>query len=78
MEFSGRTGSRDVWYLPGMLHPEYLESLRKMTPAERLKLSLDLMDLGFAFLYRLPPEEIQRRLDLSRQPWNLPKQGESR
>jgi hypothetical protein len=59
-----------------MVHEEYLEAVRRMQPAERLKLSLDLMDLSWAFLFRHPPEEIQRRLAVSRKPWNPPRSDE--
>jgi hypothetical protein len=55
-----------------MLHSESLDSYRRMTPAERLRIGLDLMDFGWGFLLALPPEERQRRLDLARQPWNPP------
>ena len=46
-----------------------------MTPAERLKIGLDLTDLAWRFLLRLPPAEIQRRLELARAPWNPPPAG---
>jgi hypothetical protein len=49
-----------------------LERLRRLTPAERLRLGLDLTDLAWRFLMRLPPEEAQRRLDLGRERWNPP------
>ena len=55
-----------------MLHEEDLARFRRMTPAERLKIGLDLTDMAWRFLLRLPPEEIQRRLDLGREPWNPP------
>jgi hypothetical protein len=54
-----------------VLRPEDLERFRRMKPEERLKIGLDLTDAGWRFLLRLPPEEIQRRLDLGRQPWNV-------
>jgi hypothetical protein len=44
-----------------------------MKPEERLKIGLDLTDAAWRFLLRLPPAEIQRRLDLGRKPWNVPK-----
>ena len=55
-----------------MLHAEDIERFRRMTPAERLKIGLDLTELSWRFLVRLPPEEAQRRLDLGRVPWNPP------
>jgi hypothetical protein len=56
-----------------MLHPEYLESVRKMTPAERLEIAFSLADMGWRFLRTLPPEEEQRRLRIARgRPWNPP------
>jgi hypothetical protein len=44
-----------------------------MTPEDRLRIGIDLTELAWKFLLRLPPEEAQRRLDLSRQPWSSPK-----
>lgn len=55
-----------------MLSKDDIERFRRMEPAERLKIGLDLTDLAWRFLLRLPPEEIQRRLDLAREPWNPP------
>jgi hypothetical protein len=55
-----------------VLRPEDLERFRRMKPEERLKIGLDLTDAGWRFLLRLPAEEVQRRLDLGRQPWNVP------
>jgi len=55
-----------------MLTKEDVERFRKMKPVERLRIGLDLTDLAWRFLLRLPPEEIQRRLDLAREPWNPP------
>jgi hypothetical protein len=43
-----------------------------MAPADRLRIALDLTDLAWRFLMRLPPEERERRLALSREPWNPP------
>ena len=53
----------------GMLSEQDIERFRRMTPAERLRIGLDLTDLAWRFLLRLPPEEAQRRLDLAREPW---------
>ncbi len=61
-----------------MLHPEYLESLRRISPGDRLRMTLDLMDLGWAFLFLNPPQEIERRLRLARRPWNPPQALERR
>jgi len=56
-----------------MRHPEYVERLKAMTPAERIKIGLDLTDLAWRFLNSLPAEEEQRRLDLMRrEPWDPP------
>ena len=43
-----------------------------MSPAERLKIALDLTDLAWQFLLRLPAEERERRLAIAREPWNPP------
>jgi hypothetical protein len=43
-----------------------------MSPAERLKIGIDLTNLAWRFLMQLPSAEAQRRLDLSREPWNPP------
>lgn len=50
-------------------HPEDLERWRAMSPADRLRIGLELMDMAWLFLQHLPPEEAQRRLDLAREPW---------
>jgi hypothetical protein len=55
-----------------MLHAEYIESLRQMTPEQRFEVADDLMRFAWDCLLLPPPEERQRRLDLSRQPWNPP------
>jgi len=47
-----------------------------MKPEDRLRIGLDLTELAWKFLVRLPPEEAQRRLDLSRQPWSAPNTAE--
>lgn len=61
-----------------MLHQEYLDALRRMKPEERLKIGIDLTDAAWAFLSRLPAQEIQRRLDLGREPWNPPPERPAR
>jgi len=44
-----------------------------MSPEERARVGLDLAAWGWQFLSILPPEERQRRLDLSKaRPWNPP------
>jgi len=63
-------------YHPAMLHEEQIRALRAMTPAERLRIGIDLTDLAWRFLLTLPPEEAQRRLDLEREPWNSPPERE--
>jgi hypothetical protein len=55
-----------------MLHAEYPESLKRMTPEQRFEIADDLTRLAWDCLMLLPPEERQRRLDLARQPWNPP------
>lgn len=56
-----------------MLSEADIDRLRRMTPDERARIAVDLMDLGWRFLLALPAEEAQRRLDLSRRdPWNPP------
>jgi len=61
-----------------MLHAEDIERFRKMTPDERAAIGVDLTDLGWHFLMRLPAEEAQRRLDLARRvPWNPPRPREA-
>jgi hypothetical protein len=55
-----------------MIDERMIESVRRMTPAERLRLGLDLMNFAWRFLDRLPIEERQRRLDLARRPWRPP------
>jgi len=61
-----------------VLHPEDLERFRRMKPEERLKIGLDLTDFAWRFLLRLPPTEIQRRLDLGREPWNPPEKARAK
>ncbi len=55
-----------------MIGPEEIEQLRRMTPAQRIEMGLGLLRLAWAFLANLPAAEVQRRLDLSKQPWNPP------
>ena len=44
-----------------MLSKEQLESYRKMTPGERLEVSMELTAFDLRFLDSLPPEEGLRR-----------------
>jgi hypothetical protein len=56
-----------------MLHPKDIERFRRMSPEERVRIGLDLADLGWQFLLTLTPEERQRRMDLVKaRPWNPP------
>lgn len=50
-----------------MLHPETLEAYRKMTPSERLKLTLEMTRENFRRLLAGPPEIVSRRFDVLRQ-----------
>ncbi len=59
-------------YHSGVLHPEDLERLRRMSPEDRLRIGLDLTDLAWRFLMLLPREEAQRRLELAREAWDPP------
>jgi hypothetical protein len=43
-----------------------------MTAAERLRIGLDLMNYGWKFLERLPPEERARQWKLAQSEWNEP------
>lgn len=49
-----------------MLHPETLEAYRKMTPSERLKLTLEMTRENTKFLLVGPPEIVARRFELLR------------
>ena len=56
-----------------MLRDEDIERFRRMTPDQRARIAVDLTEFGWRFLQTLPPEEAQRRLDLSRRRlWNPP------
>lgn len=46
-----------------MLSPETLEMYRKMTPSERLKLTLEMIRENTPFLLRGTPEEVSRRFE---------------
>ena len=47
-----------------MLDPKDIERYRRMTPAERLRETIALMEFDEALLASLPPEERDRRLRL--------------
>lgn len=49
-----------------MLHPETLEAYRKMTPSERLKLTLEMTRKNFRRLVSGPPEIVARRFEVLR------------
>lgn len=50
-----------------MLSRETLEHYRRMTPSERLRLTLDMIDESLPYLFRGTPEEVDRRFELLRQ-----------
>lgn len=50
-----------------MLHPETLEAYRKMTPSERLKLTLEMTRENFRRLLTGPPNIVARRFEVLRQ-----------
>lgn len=52
--------------------PEEIERFRAMTPAQRLKIGLELTDQKWRELSKLSPAEEQRILDAEREPWNPP------
>ncbi len=43
-----------------MMSPEQLEWYRRMTPKERTRLMLELMDLGWSILRRQGPSAVRR------------------
>ena len=49
-----------------MLHPETLEAYRKMTPSQRLKITLEMTRENTKFLLAGPPEIVARRFELIR------------
>jgi hypothetical protein len=50
-----------------MLSPEAAKRLREMSVADRLRLTLQMIDEGLPFLMRGTPEQVRRRFDLLRQ-----------
>jgi hypothetical protein len=49
-----------------MLSPETLEQYRRMTNAERLKLTLKMIEESLPWLLRGTPEQVDRRFELLR------------
>jgi hypothetical protein len=49
-----------------MLSPERLEEYRKMTPGERLKMSLRMTRENTPYLFQGEPEAVARRFELLR------------
>ncbi|MCX7420825.1 MAG: hypothetical protein NT013_14960 [Planctomycetia bacterium] len=47
-----------------MLHPETLEAYRKMTPSERLKITLEMTRENTPRLLEGPPEIVARRFEV--------------
>jgi hypothetical protein len=50
-----------------MLSDETLERYRRMTNAERLKLTLRMIEENIPYLYRGTPEQVRRRFERLRQ-----------
>ncbi len=49
-----------------MLSRESLEQYRQMTPAERMRLTLRMIDEDLPFLLRGTPEQVDRKFELLR------------
>ena len=49
-----------------MMSREQLEAFRRMSPSERLKLQVALMDAAWEDLEKLPAEEFRRRMEYLR------------
>lgn len=49
-----------------MLHPETLEAYRRMTPSERLRLTLDMTAANTPYLFVGTPDQIDRKFELLR------------
>ena len=49
-----------------MLSPETLEDYRRMTPSERLRLTLEMIRAETPYLLRGTPEQVDRRFELLR------------
>lgn len=50
-----------------MLSPEAAKRLREMSVADRLRLTLQMIDDGLPFLTRGTPDQVRRRFELLRQ-----------
>ncbi|MDA1049667.1 MAG: hypothetical protein O3C40_04185 [Planctomycetota bacterium] len=49
-----------------MLHPETLEAYRRMTPSERLRLTLEMTTANTPYLFLGTPEQVDRKFELLR------------
>jgi hypothetical protein len=49
-----------------MLSPESLEIYRRMTPAQRMKMTLEMIEENWPALFRGPKELVDRRFELLR------------
>lgn len=49
-----------------MLHPETLEAYRRMTPSERLQLTLEMTSANTPYLFLGTPEQVDRKFELLR------------
>ena len=47
-----------------MLHPETLEAYRRMTPGERLQLTLEMIQENTPYLFVGTPEQVDRKFEL--------------
>jgi hypothetical protein len=47
-----------------MLSPETLEEYRRMTPGQRLRMTLDMIEANIPFLSKGSPEVVARRFEL--------------
>ncbi len=49
-----------------MLHPETLAAYRRMTPSERLRITLDMIRGSTPYLFHGSPEQVERKFELLR------------
>jgi hypothetical protein len=49
-----------------MLHPETLESYRRMTPSERLQLTFEMIRANTPYLFIGTPDQVDRKFELLR------------
>ena len=49
-----------------MLHPETLEAYRRMTPSERLQITLEMIRANTPYLFYGKPEQVARKFELLR------------